>query len=53
MSDYLGKLDAAYGVRETRKFMSVEDAELPGAERASLDEIAEWAESSIKNGLAG
>ena len=53
MSDYLGKLDAAYGVRETRKFMSIEDAELPGAERASLDEIAEWAESSIKNGLAG
>ena len=50
LSGYLGKLDCAYGVKETRRVMSVEDCDIPGAERLNLDELASWAADAIRNG---
>ena len=50
LAGYLGNLDRAYGSNETRRLMSVEDCEIPGAERLNLDELASWAADAIRNG---
>ena len=52
LSTYLQRLDAAYGAREERRVMSVEDCGLPGAGRMSLEEIASWAAGIVGNGRA-
>ena len=52
LSGYLGKLDNAYGVKETRRLMSVEYCDIPGAERLNLDDLASWAADAIRNGGA-
>ena len=52
MSAYLGKLDAAYGGKETRRAMSVEDCDIPNAGRVCLDDLATWAADAIRNGKA-
>ena len=52
LSRYLQKLDAAYGSREVRRVMSVEDCDMPDSERVSLDDLASWAADSVRNGLA-
>ena len=49
---HLGKLDNAYGASEARKALSVEECEIPGALRLSLDELASWAADSILSGEA-
>ncbi len=46
---YLGKLDNAYGAKEARRVMSVEDCEIPNAERLCLDDLASWAADAIRN----
>ena len=50
LAGYLGKLDNAYGVNETRRVMSVEDCDIPSAERLNLDDLASWAAEAIRNG---
>ena len=50
LSGYMGKLDNAYGVKEARRVMSVEDCDIPGAERLNLDDLAAWAADAIRNG---
>ena len=52
LSGYLGKLDNAYGFKETRRVMSVDDCDIPGAERLNLDDLASWAADAIRNGRA-
>ncbi len=52
LSEYLSKLDAAYGVREARRVMSVDDCGIPGAERLCLDDLAAWAANSVRSGEA-
>ena len=49
---YLAKLDEAYGAKEARRVMSVEDYGIPEAKRVCLDDLAEWAQESIRNGKA-
>ena len=53
LSDYLNKLDAAYGAKEVRRVMSVEDCEIPQSERVCLDDLAAWAAETVRNGEAG
>lgn len=53
LSDYLGKLDAAYGAKEARRMMSVEECEIPRAERVCLDDLAAWAAETVRSGEAG
>ena len=43
LAQYLDKLDSAYGVRETRRVMSLEKFEIPDADRVPLDDLANWA----------
>lgn len=50
MLDYLSKLDTAYGAKETRRVMSVEDCDIPNAERLCLDDLAAWASQAVLNG---
>lgn len=53
LTDHLSKLDAAYGVRERRRVMAVDDCDLPQAERLCLDDLAAWAAQTVRNGEAG
>ena len=52
LSQYLSKLDAAYGAKETRRVLSVEDCDIPNAERLGLDDLAEWASQAVLSGEA-
>ena len=52
LSGYLAKLDAAYGAKEARQVMSVEDYGIPETKRVCLDDLAKWAQESICNGEA-
>ena len=52
LSQYLGKLDAAYGAKEARRVMSVEDCDIPNAERLCLDDLAAWASQAVLGGEA-
>lgn len=50
---FLKKVDALYETGETRRFISVEDAEMPGAELSeSLRELASWAGAVVEAGSA-
>ena len=46
--DYLGKLDSAYGVREARRVMSLDEFEIPSAARLPLDALATWASNVFR-----
>ena len=50
LCDYLTKLDAAYGTRESRRFMAVESCEIPEAKRLNMDELAGWAAGIVSGG---
>ena len=50
LSDYLGKIDACYGNKEARRLMSIEECDLPGAERLNCDALAQWAADAVRNG---
>lgn len=52
LGDYLEKLDTAYGSNEARRFMSLEDADLPGGEPLSLDNLASWTATMVREGRA-
>ena len=52
MSVHLDKLDAAYGVHESRRLVCLDDCDVPKAERLSLDELATWAADAIRSGEA-
>ena len=49
---HLGKLDTAYGATEARRGMSVEECEIPGAQRLNLDDLASWAAEAARTGEA-
>jgi len=40
------------GLRETRRFMSVNDCDIPNAERLCLDDLAAWAAGAVQSGEA-
>ena len=42
-SSHLSKLDDAYATGETRKVMCLAESDVPGATKASIPELAEWA----------
>ncbi|MDD9995902.1 MAG: type I-E CRISPR-associated protein Cas7/Cse4/CasC [Dehalococcoidia bacterium] len=52
LSEYLRKIDVAYGSREERRVMSVEDCDLSAAGRMSLEQIASWAAGTVSDGRA-
>ena len=50
LSGYLGKLDKCYGENETRRVMSVEECDMPGAGWLGCDALAEWALAAVRFG---
>ena len=52
LADHLGKLDAAYGGKEVRRVMSVEDCDIPNADRLCLDDLAAWVADAVRSGAA-
>ena len=52
LAGHLGKLDAAYGGKEVRRVMSVEDCDIPNADRLCLDDLATWASDAVRSGTA-
>ena len=51
--EYLAKIDAVYETGEARRFTSLEDTALPGADRvASLRELASWSGGVMSAGRA-
>ncbi len=52
LSSHLSKLDNAYGARESRRIMSVDDCDVPNAERVPFDDLASWAAGAVRDGKA-
>ena len=52
LSSHLSKLDDAYGARESRRVMSLDDCDVPNAKRVPLDDLAAWAADGVRNGKA-
>ena len=52
LSAYLGCLDNAYGSKESRRVMSLDECAIPNAPRVNLDELAQWAANAVRSGEA-
>lgn len=52
LADELQRLDAAYGAPSERRFLSVDDCEVPGAERLPLASLTQWVQDRIVSGAA-
>lgn len=50
LSGELQRLDAAYGAPCERRFLSVDDVQVSGAERMSLAALTQWTQERIANG---
>jgi CRISPR system Cascade subunit CasC len=50
LADELLRLDAAYGAPSERRFLSVDDCQVPGAERLPLSSLTQWVQDSIVSG---
>jgi CRISPR system Cascade subunit CasC len=50
LSSELQRHDAAYGSPSLRRFLSVDDCKLPGAERLALADLTQWAQDLIEAG---
>lgn len=47
LSDEIAQMDAAYGAPLSRRYLAVDDVQVPGAERLSLSALADWAQSVV------
>jgi CRISPR system Cascade subunit CasC len=52
LADELQRLDAAYGAPSERRFLSVDDSQVPGAERLPLASLTQWVQDRIVSGAA-
>lgn len=50
LANELERLDAAYGAPCERRFLSVDDVQVPGAERMPLAALTQWVQERIANG---
>ena len=48
LSAYLNCLDKAYGSKESRRVMSLEEHAVPNAVRVNLDGLAQWAANAVR-----
>ncbi len=47
IADEIAKLDTVYGAPLARRYLAVDDVEIPGAERLTLSELTEWARVAV------
>jgi CRISPR system Cascade subunit CasC len=52
LAEELGRHDAAYGAPSERRFLSVDECQLPGAERIPLASLSQWVQDRIVSGAA-
>ncbi|MCY4579781.1 MAG: type I-E CRISPR-associated protein Cas7/Cse4/CasC [Chloroflexi bacterium] len=52
LAAHLAKLDECYGMRESRRVMSLDDSPVPGAVRLNIDDLASWAGDAVRSGEA-
>lgn len=52
LTNELQRLDAAYGAPGERRFLSVDDCQVPGAARLPLASLTQWVQDRIVNGAA-
>ena len=52
LGGHLSKLDDAYGAGESRRVMSLDPCDIPGAERLDLGSLASWAADAVRSGEA-
>jgi CRISPR system Cascade subunit CasC len=50
LSEEVGKLDAAYGAPLLRRYLALDDVQMPEAERLSLANLSEWVQDRIAQG---
>lgn len=50
LASELQRLDAAYGAPSERRFLSVDDCQVPGAERLPLASLTQWVQDRIVSG---
>lgn len=52
LANHLDRLDSAYGAHEARRVVTVEECDLPGAVRMTLDAVASWSADAVRTGWA-
>ena len=52
LGGHLSKLDDAYCAGESRRVMSLDPCDIPGAERLDLGSLASWAADAVRSGKA-
>ncbi len=52
LSDEIGKLDEAYGATLDRRFLALDKVTVPNAQRLSLNDLANWVQAYITQGIA-
>jgi CRISPR system Cascade subunit CasC len=52
LKDEIGKLDDAYGANLDRRFLALDNVDVPNAERLQLSELATWVQTYITKGAA-
>ncbi len=50
MAQEISAMDIAYGAQTKRQFLALDAVEIPGAERASLTKLANWADEIVRQG---
>ena len=52
LANELNRLDAAYGAPSERRFLCVDDCQVPGADRLPLASLTQWVQDRIVSGAA-
>ena len=52
LADEIGKLDEAYGATLDRRFLALDKASVPNAQRLPLNDLAAWVQAYITQGTA-
>lgn len=47
LADEIASLDAAYGAPLERRYLAVDDVQVPGAQRLPLNALAEWVQTAV------
>ena len=47
IADEIAQMDAAYGATLARRYLAVDDVQLPGADRLPLESLADWARDAV------
>lgn len=50
LSEEIAAMDEAYGAPSARRFLALDAMDVPGAERASLSQLGEWASEIVRQG---